>query len=165
MTFSVIDIVFVALIGLLMIRCYLKGFVSELLSMAGIVFGLFASLYFYKNGGQFIREKFLPESEIIPEIIAFVLLFIIVCSIIKLLEKILLNIIDQISLTGADSFIGIIFGFAEGIVVVSLILFLLKIQPLFDSSELLDNSFFARLLLPFITGNDSLPSSMEVANV
>ncbi|MCL2720419.1 MAG: CvpA family protein [Treponema sp.] len=165
MTFSIIDIVFVALIGLFMIRCYLKGFVSELLSMAGIVFGLLASLYFYKNGGAFIKEKFLPESEIIAEIIAFLLLFVIVYSVIKLLEKMLLNIIDQISLTSADSFLGIIFGLAEGIVFVSLVLFLLKVQPLFDSSNILNNSFFARLLLPFITGKENITESLGAADV
>ena len=168
MTFSIIDIVFVVLIGLLMVRCYLKGFVSELLSMAGIVLGLFASLFLYKNVGEFLRNRFWHDLDTIPEIVAFVSLFLIVLFIIKLLERMLINIIDQISLTDADSYIGILFGLAEGIAVVSLILFLLKVQPFFDSSELLNGSFFARLLLPFITGiegaDDSLGNTLGVTS-
>ena len=156
MSFSFLDIIFVALIGLFMIRCYLKGFVSELLSMAGIVLGLLAALFLYKNGGEFLRNTFLPDMDTLPEIAAFVALFVIVYIIVKLLEKMLINIIDEVSLTSADSILGIFFGLAEGIVVVSLILFVLKIQPLFDPSSFISDSFFARLLLPFITGRGEI---------
>ncbi|MCL2765764.1 MAG: CvpA family protein [Treponema sp.] len=156
MNFSVIDIIFTGLIGLFMIRCYLKGFVSELLSMAAIILGLLASLFFYKNGGEFLREQFWPGIKIIPEIAAFAALFIIVFIVVKLLEKMLVDIIDNISLSNANKYIGLAFGFAEGVVVVSLILFLLKIQPIFDPGSILNDSFFARILLPFITGTETL---------
>jgi membrane protein required for colicin V production len=66
------------------------------------------------------------------------------------------SIIQGIKLGGADKFLGLIFGFAEGIVVVSLILFILHIQPLFDSSVLLSDSIFAGFLLPLITGEGSI---------
>jgi membrane protein required for colicin V production len=165
MSFSFIDVIFVALIGLFMIRCYLKGFVSELLTMAGIVLGLLAALYLHKNGGDFLRARFWPELQTIPEIISFVFLFAVVFIVVKILEKMLINIIDQVSLTNADSYIGIVFGLAEGVAVVSLILFLLKVQPLFDASAILSDSFFARLLLPFITGRESLSVSPEVMDV
>jgi membrane protein required for colicin V production len=156
--FSIIDIVFVGLIGLFMIRCYLKGFVSELLSMAAVVLGLLAALFFHKNGGAFLRKQFMPDLSIIPEIAAFAILFIFIFIVVKIIEKMLVNIIDEVSLTNADSYLGIIFGLAEGVAVVSLILFLLKIQPLFDSTAMLNDSFFARYLLPLITGKEKIPS-------
>ena len=155
MSFSVIDFIFIALIALFIIRCYLKGFISELLSMAAIVLGLLASLFFYKNGGEFLRVKFWPNLKTIPEILAFVALFIIVFLVIKLLEILLKEVINGIKLGGADRFLGILFGLAEGLAVVSLILFLLRIQPLFDPSSILSDSFFARLLLPLITGAEN----------
>ena len=141
-----------------MIRCYLRGFIGELLSMAAIVLGLLASLYFYKNGGAFIREKFSMEIKILPEVIAFVSLFIIVFLAIKLIDILLNEVIEGVNLGGADRFLGIVFGLAEGLVVVSLILFLLRIQPLFDPTPILSESFFARLLLPLITGTEKLAS-------
>jgi membrane protein required for colicin V production len=139
-----------------MIRCYLRGFISELLSMTSIVLGLLVSLFLYKNGGEFIRKTFLPEMEIVPEVIAFVILFVIVFIIVKILEIILKDIIEKVSLGSADSYIGIAFGLAEGIVVVSFVLFLLTIQPIFDSESILSNSFFANLLLPLIIGKESI---------
>jgi len=155
LSFSVLDFIFIALVLLFIIRCYLKGFISELLSMAAIVLGLLASLFFYKNGGEFLRERFWPEMKTIPEILAFIALFLIVFVVVKLLEVMLKGIINGIRLGGADRFLGIIFGFAEGLAVISLILFVLRIQPLFDPSSILSESFFANLLLPLITGTES----------
>jgi len=154
-SFSVLDFVFLGLMGLFMIRCYIKGFISELLSMAAIVLGLLASLFFYKNGAAFLRLKYMPDLKVIPEIIAFIALFIIVFFIVKLFEMILNGVIEGVMLKGADHFLGIIFGFAEGLAVISLILFLLRIQPLFNPSPLLNDSFFARILLPLITGKST----------
>jgi membrane protein required for colicin V production len=154
---SVIDIIFILLITLFIIRCYLKGFVSELMPMAGVVLGLIAALFFYRRGGEFLRVTFWPEMQTIPEIIAFIALFFIVFLLFKLLELMLREIIEGVSLSGADQFLGVIFGLAEGIAVVSLILFLLRIQPLFDPSSILSDSFFARLLLPLITRSEIMP--------
>ena len=153
---SVIDIVFILLIALFVIRCYLKGFVSELLSMAAIILGILSSLFFYKNGGEYLRVKFWPELKIIPEIIAFIALFIIVFIVVKFLEMMLKGIIQGVKLSGVDRFLGVIFGLAEGVAIVSLILFLLKVQPLFDSSLILSDSVFARFLLPLITGSEKI---------
>ena len=155
MSISVLDIIFVLLITLFVIRCYLKGFVSEVFSMAAIVLGLLTSLFFYKNGGEFIRTQFLPDMKTIPEILAFIALFLIVFIVIKLLEMLLNGVIYGIRLGGADRFLGIFFGLAEGIAVVSLVLFVLRIQPLFDPSDIFSDSFFARFLLPFISGKEN----------
>jgi len=152
--FSAIDFIFIGLIGLFMIRCFLKGFVSEILSMAAVVLGLLTALFFHKNGGEFLRERFWPGLNVIPEIAAFIILFIIVFLVVKIIEKMIVNIIERVSLSGANSFFGLIFGLVEGVVLISLILLLLKIQPLFDSSSLLQNSFFANLILPLITGKE-----------
>jgi len=156
MGFSVLDIIFVMIIALFMIRCFLTGLISEILSMAAIVFGLLASLFFYKNGADIVRENYLPEMEIVPEVIAFIALFLIVFIVCKLLEILLKGIVQGVNLGGADKFLGLVFGFAQGIVVVSIILFLLQIQPLFDSTGLLEGSFFAGVLLPLIIGAESL---------
>jgi len=153
-SFSVIDYIFLGILGLFMIRCYLKGFTSELLSMAAVVSGLLASLFFYKNGAVFIRERYLPGMKVIPEILAFIALFIIVFLIFKLFDMLLKGVIEGVKLKGADHFLGIIFGFVEGVVVISLILFVLSIQPLFNPSALLNDSFFAKLLLPLIIGKN-----------
>jgi membrane protein required for colicin V production len=157
MNLSVIDVIFLLVIILFVVRCYLKGFVGEIFSMAAIVLGLLCSLFFYKNGGEYLRTMFWPGLKVIPEVIAFIALFIIVFIVVKILESMLKGIIERVKLSGIDRFLGTIFGLAEGIAVVSLVLFLLKVQPLFNPSSILSESVFAKILLPLITGSQDVP--------
>jgi membrane protein required for colicin V production len=149
--FAVIDIIFAGLIVLFTIRCYLRGLIREFFSMAAVVLGLLASLFFYKNGAIFIRDRFL-NMKIIPEILAFIALFLIVFIAVKILEHLFHDIIQGIQLGGVDRILGILFGLAEGILVVCLFLFVMDNQPLFDAEKVFGESFFARLFLPFIKG-------------
>jgi membrane protein required for colicin V production len=145
-----IDIVFLVLICLLFLRGFLRGFIRELLSWASLVLGVLGAVFFYKNGAVFIRDRFLPGMKILPEILAFIAIFVIVFLALKILEKILRDIVEGIHLGGVDKILGAAFGLLEGLALVSFILFILMIQPLFDTSGLLGNSLFAHFLLPLI---------------
>jgi membrane protein required for colicin V production len=147
---ALIDIIFLVLVVLFLIRGHIKGFIAELLSWASLVLGILAAVYLYKNGAVLIRTKMLQNVKYLPEIMAFLLIFLIVFLIIKILENILKEIINGVRLGGVDKFLGTLFGFIEGVALVSLILFILTIQPLFDASSLLQESIFAEVLLPFI---------------
>ena len=150
--FSPFDFICAGLIVIFAVRCALRGFISELLSMAAIVFGMLASLFFFKKGGAYLCEKFMPGYPVVAEVLAFILLFLIVFIMAKILENLLKGIIEGIRLGGVDRFLGIIFGFIEGLIVVGLVLFIISVQPLFDPGELLNNSFFAGIIMPLITG-------------
>jgi membrane protein required for colicin V production len=152
MGFAGIDIIFLVLIGISFLRCAVRGFISELLSMAALILGLLFAIFFFKNGAHLIREWFMPNVKVVPEIIAFVALFIVIYIMVKVIEITLKNIIEGIRLGGLDRLLGALFGIIEGIVVVCLILFLLSIQPFFNSEPILEKSIFATFLLPFIFG-------------
>jgi membrane protein required for colicin V production len=145
-----IDIIFIALVLILVIRCSLRGFIEEVLSMASGVTGVLSAVFFYKKGGIFIRERYLPGLDLIPEVLAFVILFLIPFVAIRILQHIIKDIIVKVKLGGLDRFLGILFGLLEGIALISLVLFVIDIQPLFDKNLLLERSFFARFLLPVI---------------
>jgi membrane protein required for colicin V production len=160
---EIIDIIFIALILIMVIRGGLRGFVEELMSMAAVVLGLGGAFFFYSRGGVYIREKFMGDTPVLPEVLAFVILFLIVFLAIKLLEYVLRDIIDRINLDGADHFLGLLFGIVEGVILVALILLVISIQPLFDPAPLLENSVFARYLMPFIAsvGRSPIPGGAE----
>ena len=156
MNFNALDVAFIAIIMLFIIRCYFKGFLYEFFSIAAVVLGLIASIYFYKTGGEFIRERFMPDKKSIPEVIAFAALFLIIYILVKIIERMLDDIIEGAELGAADQITGLFFGLLEGVAVVSLTLFVLRIQPLFNPDPLLSGSFFANLLLPLIAGKEAL---------
>jgi membrane protein required for colicin V production len=147
-----IDIVFLVIIALSLLRCATRGFISELLSMAALIFGMLFAIFFFKNAALLIRAWFMPGVKVVPEIIAFVALFIIVYIVVKIIEVTLLNIIQGIQLGGLDHLLGALFGVVEGIVVVCLLLFLISIQPFFDPDTVLEKSVLAKLLMPLIFG-------------
>jgi membrane protein required for colicin V production len=153
MGIAVVDIVFLGVIAVFTLRCAVRGAVSEILSMAALVFGLLAAIFFYKTAAVIVREQFMPDIKVLPEILSFIALFLIVFAVIKILEAMLKGIVEGIRLKGPDHFLGFILGFAEGVVAVCLLLFIISIQPFVQPEDILGGSFFAELLLPYITGN------------
>jgi membrane protein required for colicin V production len=148
--FEVIDIIFAVLVLLLVIRCTLRGFVDEVMSMASVVLGLGAAFFFHKKGAIFLSERYLPNMQVLSEILAFIALFVIAFIAVRFLDYILRDIMKRVNLEGIDRILGVVFGLVEGIVLVSMVLFVMTIQPLFDEGPLLEKSLFARFLLPFI---------------
>ncbi|MDR1803342.1 MAG: CvpA family protein [Treponema sp.] len=147
----VIDWVFIALIVLMLVHGYVKGFIEEIFSWATIVLALWMGVIFYQAGGAFLRTKILANVRVVPEVLAFVAIFIIVTFVLKTLERILKDVIQGAKLGSANKVIGAVFGVVEGLAITTLILFVLRVQPLFDASNLIGESVLAEFLLPFTT--------------
>jgi len=146
----VIDLIFLILIVLMVIHGYVKGFIEELFSWAAIVLAIWAAVLLHSAGAAFIRTKVMQNVKYVPEILAFIAIFLIVMILLKMLEHILKDLIMGAKLGGANKVLGLIFGLVEGIALSALILFILTVQPIFDVSKILADSIFAQILLPFI---------------
>jgi membrane protein required for colicin V production len=157
---AIIDIIFLVLTVIFIIRCGLRGLIKEVMSMAAVALGLFAAVSFYRSGAAFVRTKILADVAVLPELIAFVSILAIVFFAIKILEHIIHDIITRINVGGLDHALGLVFGILEGLVVVRLIIFVLGIQPLFDAKSLLEHSIFVRFLDPLAV-NFTLPGTGE----
>jgi membrane protein required for colicin V production len=171
-SFKPIDYIGLVLILLLAVRCTLRGFISEFMTLASLVLGALGSLFLYRSCADFLRDhglrtftenipgfirELLPALvQNIPEILAFILIFVIIFLAVKLVGYLLKDIIQQISLGGVDRFLGFLFGLTEGVVVIGLLLLALRLQPVFDAAPLLEGSFFAKILLPLISRPGSL---------
>jgi len=148
--FPIIDVIFLVLIILMVLHGFVKGFIEEIFSWAGLVLSMLAAVLLYHPGAAFIRTKAMANVRFIPEILAFIVIFLIVMIFIKILERILKDIIVGTNLGGANKVLGAIFGLVQGFALVAIILFILYVQPLFDHSKVIGDSVFARILLPVI---------------
>ena len=148
---SVIDYVFIALIILMVLHGFFKGFVEEIFSWATIILALWMGVLFYAAGGAFIRTKIMENVRVVPEVLAFVAIFIIVTAVLKLLKRLLKDVIEGARLQSLDRILGAVFGVIEGLAITTLILFVFRVQPLFDASNLMGDSVFAEFLLPLTT--------------
>jgi membrane protein required for colicin V production len=152
MGLAVIDIVFLVIIMIFALRCALRGIISELMSVAALVLGLLAAIFFFRKTAELIRGRFIPDVKILPEIVSFALVFFIIFAVIKILETILKGIVEGIKLGGPDRFLGFFLGLAEGLIIICLLLFIISVQPFVEPELVLENSFFAEWLMPFIIG-------------
>ena len=148
----IIDIIFMALIALMIIHGFIKGFIGELFSWAGMVLSIWVAVLLFPAGGAFIRTRMLENVRVVPEVLAFVAIFLLIMIVIKLLERIFRNVIEGARLGAVNKFLGGVFGLVEGLVLTALVLFVLSVQPLFDASALIGGSVFGQFILPFIIG-------------
>lgn len=145
MAFSVLDIIFLVLIGIAAIRGAFRGFVTEFLSAAAIILGIIAAVFFSKAAGRIVATQLGLTNW--SEIIAFLIIFLAVYIIIKIFEGALNNFVDTLKLGGLDKALGFFLGILEGVLLAAVIVFLLTVQPLFDVTGIVEESFIALLIL------------------
>lgn len=145
---NVLDIVCITIIVVAAIRCAFRGFIREVMSMAALIFGIVAAVFFSK-AGAIIIDTYVGYSNW-NQIIAFLVIFLVVYLVVKLLEGLLHRLFERIHLERLDRSLGFFLGLAEGAIVVILVVYLLKVQPLFDVSSVLDSSFVAGIVLDIV---------------
>ena len=146
---SPLDWIFVAIMLLLGVRCLVRGFVAELLSVASYAIGLGLALILYKQGGALLATSY-PKLPL-PQAVAFIALFLLAFLLTRILAKALSEGLEASHLEALDKVLGFILGAIEGLVAVSLILLLLQaVKPLVDTTKLLSSSVFAKTILPVI---------------
>jgi membrane protein required for colicin V production len=141
-----VDVALMLLLLIITIRAALHGFVEEVFGVAWLVLGLIFAVKFYVKGAAFIRAKILQDVKILPEVLAFIALFLIVFVIVKAVTFMLKDIIEKIKLGGLDHFLGALFGILEGLFAAALFIFIINIQPLFDRDAVLKGSIFNQVL-------------------
>jgi len=144
-----LDIIFIVLLGLLVLRGFLKGFTGEFFSIASVALGIITAVFFFKFGAAFLRSRYL-QMPFLPEILAFLAIFIIVYIAGKFVGHIIQDIIKRLNLHTFDKILGIILGLAEAFAIIIVVLFILVNQPFFDAVPLVSKSIFGWLFLPFI---------------
>jgi membrane protein required for colicin V production len=145
---NALDWILLAFLALAGVRGLSRGFVKELFSVAAPLAGLAAGLFLYKWGAEVLRLRF--HLEFIPEVIAFLALFLIAFVLVKIIATLIKDGLEAAQLDRVDRGLGLVLGLLEGIVVVAMILVLLQIQPFFDAKALLSTSVFGKTLLPIV---------------
>ncbi len=162
--FNHLDIIFALILLIAMIRGALRGFVTELLSMSAVILGILAAVFF--SAPLSIYVSMLLGQSMWSQIIAFLVLFIVVYLLVKLIEGLLHRGIEALSLKKLDSVLGFLLGAFEGLLIVCVALLILDLQPFIDVQELLNGSYAAQLILPFLMPAGSwledLPSAVAM---
>lgn len=161
MSFGVLDICFAVVILIFAISGLIKGFIGELFGKLSFILGIFFAVVFNGKVESFFIEKF--DNPYLPKIIAFLIIFIVVFVVLKILQVILQKLFSGKVLGGLDKSLGLFLGLLEGIVIVAFALYIMTVQPWFDLTEYIEQSFFNSMLSGIIQSSVSTIESASVS--
>jgi membrane protein required for colicin V production len=149
---TTIDWIFAGLVIILAVRCFVRGFVREILSVAsyaiGLLFALLATNYVITFAAKNLGTGTLPPS--VQYIVAFIICFLVGFLIMKLIEHMIREGLEVTHLELFDRVLGLGLGIVEGFALVGFVLTVMEIQPFFKVDSLLAHSLFGKMLLPLI---------------
>jgi len=149
MAWNSLDIVFAIIIVFLTVRGLIRGFLGEFFSIGSVVAGLGVAVFFSSLLAGPVERALGVAGW--GQIISFLALFLVTYLVMKLLEKVLRRGMEGVSLQNLDKALGFFLGLAEGVVAAGLLVLVLRAQPLFDFSAVLQGSLFARLISPLVS--------------
>lgn len=166
---SIMDWIFTGIIILLAARCFVRGFVQEVLSVASYGVGLLSGLLFSNALIDVAVKKLgiqgIPAS--VEYVVAFIVCFVLGFLLMKIVEKLIREGLEAANLDIFDRVLGLVLGIGEGLLVVALALVIMDLQPFFNLDALLAESLYAGTLLPIVSPaiNDTLRPSLPVPGI
>jgi len=152
-----LDYVLIAIIAIAALRCWFRGIIGEVLSAAAVVGGLLSGIFFYRPVGAWISSIVALGG--FEQVVGFVAAFAIVFIVVKVVERSLRSVLENLNLDALDRILGLAFGAFEGLLVSTIVILVLRYQPLVDVSTLLEGSLVARVILPLVAGHIPLGKS------
>jgi membrane protein required for colicin V production len=124
-------IIAVVLLGFA-IRGLMRGFLRELLSLVGLFLGLWIALLEFVPLGEWLQNRF-PLAEPLPFHVAFLAIFLSVSIVASIAGYLLHKAAKGLLMGWLDAIVGLGFGFVKGVIISTVLLFLLAHLPLAES--------------------------------
>ncbi len=118
-----IDLIIALLLAWFAFNGYRKGLVVEVASLAALILGIYAALYFSDVTSSFLIEFFKFSGKYLP-IFSFILTFLLVVIAVVFVGKIVEKFVDLILLTFLNKLAGAVFGVLKGALLLSLFIWI-----------------------------------------
>jgi len=143
---SWLDLVILGVIALSALISLIRGFVKESISLiTWIVAGILAFRYFSPMAEML--EPFV-EAPTIRNVAGFAILFISTLVVGAIINFIMGQLVTKTGLSGTDKALGVVFGGARGVLIVTMVVLLASLTPMPDTEWWLDSAmvdFFQQL--------------------
>ncbi len=125
---SWLDLVILGIILLSALISLIRGFVKESISLiTWIVAGVVAFRYFSPMAG--LLESFI-EASTIRNIVGFAILFVSTLIIGAIVNYVMGQLVSKTGLSGTDKTLGVVFGGARGVLIVTMVILLASLTPM-----------------------------------
>jgi membrane protein required for colicin V production len=118
---NTLDIILAVALSFGLIRGFFKGFIVEVTSLAGLVLGIYGSIYFSYILSDFIKQYSSWDPSVL-QLVSFAGTFLIIVILISLAGKLITKLAENIALGVLNKFLGAIFGLLKIAMIVSIVL-------------------------------------------
>ena len=112
---SIIDLIYLILTILSLVKCYRKGFVLSILVMSKWLFAYIITLIIFPKAKPYVKD--IIDSEYILDIVLGILIFVIIIFLVLLISKGISKAIKYTGLGTLDSIFGFFFGFVRSYII------------------------------------------------
>ena len=112
---SIIDLIYLILTILSLVKCYRKGFVLSILAMSKWLFAYIITLIIFPKAKPYVKD--IIDSEYILDIVLGLLIFVIIIFLVLLISKGIGKAIKYTGLGTLDSIFGFFFGFLRSYII------------------------------------------------
>lgn len=142
---NVTDYIILAVVAVSILISLVRGFVKELISLVIWILGFWVAIKFY-HALATVFEHYIANSAI-RHITSFTVIFLAVLILGALFNYLLSFIIIKTGLSGTDRLLGMIFGFARGVLLVAMLLLLIS------STSFIEDAWWKQsILIPHFHG-------------
>ena len=112
---SIIDLIYLILTILSLVKCYRKGFVLSILAMSKWLFAYIMTLIIFPKAKPYVKD--IIDSEYILDIVLGLLILVIIIFLVLLISKGISKAIKYTGLGTLDSIFGFFFGFVRSYII------------------------------------------------
>ena len=112
---SIIDLIYLILTILSLVKCYRKGFVLSILAMSKWLFAYIITLIIFPKAKPYVKD--IIDNEYVLDIVLGLLIFVIIIFLILLISKGISKAIKYTGLGTLDSIFGFFFGFVRSYII------------------------------------------------
>jgi len=112
---SIIDLIYLILTILSLVKCYRKGFVLSILAMSKWLFAYIITLIIFPKAKPYVKD--IIDSEYILDTVLGLLIFVIIIFLVLLISKGISKAIKYTGLGTLDSIFGFFFGFVRSYII------------------------------------------------
>ena len=143
MNFSPPDIIILCILAYFGFNGFRCGFIKEISKIISMIVGFVAASKFHKYIEPYLEDY--VSNLTVLSIISYLIIFFIVVIIINIISNLLTKFFDIISLGWLNRLVGCILGIIKGILIVSLIIFVIQIAPNDLKTQLKEDSVLYKI--------------------
>ncbi|MBR1871725.1 MAG: CvpA family protein [Bacteroidales bacterium] len=119
---NTVDIILLICLVPAVVQGFIKGFISQVAALLGLILGVWASFHFSEAVSAWLLPYMGETSPQVVKILAFAVILIVVILLLYLAGKALKGVIKLVLLGWLDKLLGIVFSLAKAVLIIGLLI-------------------------------------------